>query len=100
MVEVEKLPDLKKIDGSSKEVVHMIQVEQFPPSDIYSDFIASNPWIMYFTGVAIMILFSFLGVIVSIEAKGGINIGGASEGFEARGIPESNALIASDICLI
>ena len=42
-----------------------------------------------------MIAFSALGIGVSVAFKGGIQIGGASEGFEARGIVESDNFITS-----
>ena len=68
---------------------------RIPESDPYSDYIAANPWRMYAAGVIIMLLVSILGIFVTIAAKGGINICKSSEGFEARGIPEAEALISA-----
>ena len=57
---------------------------EIPPSDIYSDFVAANPWLAWWIGLGIMLGFAFLGLAVSYGAKGGFQIGGSSVGFEAR----------------
>ena len=53
--------------------------------DWYAAFIAASPWRMYCIGLSVMIGFAILGVVVTTVFKGGLTIGAADDGFEARG---------------
>lgn len=85
MPPVLKIEDEGQEMGLTKTMGSVVEAEDdIPPSDIYSDFVAANPWLSWWLGLGMMMGFGLLGIVVSYAAKGGFVIGGSSVGFEAR----------------
>jgi len=81
------------------KILHPQQSElillEIPPSDWYADKIAANPWTMWCISFLAMLSFAMLGIVLAISKKNTHGyVGGASEGFEARGTTLSNGFIA------
>jgi hypothetical protein len=73
----------KRGRGINTKAVPAPGVSSIPPSDFYSNFVASNPWRAWI--VAIIVLFSFvlIGVVVTLTTRD-FGLSGATVGFESR----------------